>query len=83
MLDSFDFEKELQIDRDMLEGGGPDKKKNPYKSTDKKNAPKQRVESFDHDQPSNLKFLKIVEKPQGRKPAGTEHLSGDVLALGS
>ena len=30
-----------------------------------------------------LKFMKIVEKPPGRKPAGTEHLPGDVLAVGS
>jgi hypothetical protein len=75
MLDSFDFERELKIDQDMLEGGARDKK-----STSKKSNKKSISEP---EKPSILKFLKIVEKPQGRKPAGTEHLPGDVMAVGS
>ena len=35
MLDSFDFHKELQIDQDLLEGGGTEKKK---RTTAKKSA---------------------------------------------
>ena len=62
----------------MLEGGGTDRKKEK-KSTAKKPIKNESI----HDGPSILKFLKIVEAPRGRKPAGTSHLPGDVLAVGS
>ena len=60
----------------MHEGGGTEKKK--AKKSARKNE-----ESLEGPVPSTLSFLKVVEKIEGRKPAGTEHLPADVLAVGS